>query len=90
MQFLRQIHQARGIGSLARTLVPRHVAVQRSCRPIANSQLGSYSAGGWLGSRKMATKSLLQSETWSKEGIIVIDGGLGTEVDDRGFSINVR
>ena len=39
---------------------------------------------------KMAVKNVLQSDVWNKKGIIIIDGGLGTEVDDRGFSINVR
>jgi S-methylmethionine-dependent homocysteine/selenocysteine methylase len=37
----------------------------------------------------MAAKSVLESDVWKKQGIVVIDGGLGTEVDDRGYSINV-
>jgi homocysteine S-methyltransferase len=36
----------------------------------------------------MAAKSVLESDVWKKQGIVVIDGGLGTEVDDRGYSIN--
>ena len=38
----------------------------------------------------MAAKTVLQSDVWNKKGTIIIDGGLGTEVDGRGFSIYVR
>ena len=39
---------------------------------------------------KMAAETVLQSDVWNKKGTIIIDGGLGTEVDGRGFSIYVR
>ena len=38
----------------------------------------------------MATKNVLHSDVWKKQGIVVLDGGLGTELEDRGFPINVR
>jgi homocysteine S-methyltransferase len=36
----------------------------------------------------MTTKNVLHSDVWKKQGIVVLDGGLGTEVDDKGFPIN--